>query len=708
MDSGKPFEERAQSLLAEMTVEEKLSQLNYRNKGMPRLGLPPYVWWNEALHGIARAGAATVFPQPIGMAATFNPGRVRQMAAVIALEGRARHHDSVRHGDRGTYKGLTYWSPNINIFRDPRWGRGHETYGEDPFLTATLGVAYTEGLQGDHPVFLQAVATPKHYAVHSGPELNRLSFNSAADERDLRETYLPAFKACFVAGAQSVMTAYNAYNGEPCSTNDYLINRILRNEWGFHGCVVTDAGAGEALYKEHKVVGDYAEALAKELSSGVDVIVDWEEGAQRAWERGLISECELDRAVFNQLMVKFKLGFFDDPGGVPLADTPVDIIECKEHLEAAREATRESLVLLKNEEQVLPLKKEELKTIAVIGPNADARDVLLGNYNGTPTRQRTLLEGILHEAPVGCRVLHARGCELKAYRTEVCAEDHDRYAEAVSAAERADVALLCLGLNPSIEGEAGDAFNAEAGGDKLQIELHEAQEELIRRVASTGTSIVVLMFAGSSVFSKAAEEHARAILHCWYPGAEAGTVIAKMLFGHYNPSGRLPVTFYRSDTDLPAFEDYSMENRTYRFFRGEPAYPFGFGLSYTTFKYTNLNIEQKEDGFTVTVTIENTGARSGEEVVQVYATQKAEFRTPLRKLVAFSRVSVQAGRSLRVELPVGLDTLKLVDPSGRQVLLSSTIRFTVGGSQGDPRSIHLMGRTPLTCSIPTVRRSGLV
>ena len=688
LEPSQPLDKRAMALLSEMTVAEKLSQLNYRNAGISRLGMDPYVWWNEALHGLARSGAATVFPQAIGMAATFNPDRVREMAGIIAREGRARHHESVRRGDYGTYKGLTFWSPNINIFRDPRWGRGHETYGEDPVLTATMGTAYVEGLQGRHPRFLQAVATPKHYAVHSGPELTRLSFDSVADERDLRETYLPAFEACIKAGAQSIMTAYNAYNGEPCSTNTYLISEILRKEWGFEGVVVTDAGAGEALYKEHKRVGDYPEALARELARGVDVIVDWEEGAQEAWDRGLIEPADLDRAVLNQLRVKFKLGFFDQAEEVPLADAPLQIIECEDHRRAAREATRESLVLLKNDSDLLPLDRTKVGTIAVIGPNADVRDVLLGNYHGTPTRQVTALEGVLAEVENSTRVIHARGCELLSDQTEACAESCDRYAEAVSAAAQADVAILCLGLNPTIEGESGDAFNAQAGGDKLGLELAAAQEDLVERVAATGTPMIVLMFAGSAVISPAVERHARALLHCWYPGAEGGALIAQTLFGDHNPAGRLPVTFYRITDDLPPFEDYAMTERTYRFFTGEPAYPFGFGLSYTKFEYDDLMVQASDGTIDVAVTVKNVGVVAGEEVVQVYVVQEAEFRTPNRRLVAFQRVSMGAAETKRIEFIIPSRRLELIDPYGERLAPGGRVSIAVGGSQGDWRSME--------------------
>lgn len=699
LDTAKSFEERAQLLLQAMTVEEKLSQVHYRNKAIPRLGMNAYVWWNEALHGLARAGAATVFPQPIGLAAAFNAPLVHAMGEIIAKEGRARHRESARRGDFGAYKGLTYFSPNVNIFRDPRWGRGHETYGEDPFLTGQMGAAFVRGVQGEHPKFLQAVTTPKHYAVHSGPELTRLSFNSEVDERDLRETYLPAFKACFAAGAQSAMTAYNALNGEPCATNDYLVNRILRDEWNFDGAVVTDAGAGAALYKEHKTVADYPEAVAKELASGIDVVLDWEEGVDEAWERGLIDPADLDRAAYNQLLIKFRLGFFDDPADVPLADTALEVIECPEHLDTARQAARQSLVLMKNDDGLLPLDKASLRNIAVIGPNADARDILLGNYFGTPTRQVTILQGIQNAVGDSCRVWHARGCEHASPRTEPCAEDDDRFAEAVAVAERCDAVVLCLGLSPSMEGEAGDAFNADAGGDKLRLELPAPQETLVRKIAATGKPVVVLMVAGSSVISLAVEEHVGAMIHCWYPGAEGGTVIAEALFGDGNPGGRLPVTFYRSTSELPPFDDYAMEGRTYRFFRGAPAYPFGFGLSYTHFDYSDLQIERQEDGVSILVTVTNTGDREGDEVVQAYASMEAVFRTPIRSLAAFKRVSLERGQSMTVDLWIDNAQLALTDPSGKQAVHTGAITFSVGGSQPDARSVALMGRAPLSSTI---------
>lgn len=694
-DRSLPTEARIDALLAALTVDEKLSQIHYRNAGIPRLGIAPYVWWNEALHGLARSGAATVFPQAIAMAATFSPEMVQRMGEVIALEGRARHHEALRQGDHGTYKGLTYWSPNINIFRDPRWGRGHETYGEDPYLTGSLGSAYVRGVQGEDREHLKACATPKHFAVHSGPEATRLRFDAVVSEQDLRETYLPAFKMCVEAGAGSVMSAYNAINGVPACVNRRLLVDILRGEWGFDGAVVSDAGAGEALYKEHKRCRDYPEAAAMELQQGGDCLTDWETGVEKAYERGLIGEAEIDAALRNLLRVKFRLGLFDPPGTAPLANTPYEVIECAAHRALALDAARQSIVLLRNRHQLLPLDRSALKSIAVIGPNADLRDSLVGNYNGTPTRHVTPLEGILDAVGPGCRVWHARGCEHLALRTEACAEDEDRIAEAVAVAQRAEVAVLFMGLTPRIEGEAGDAFNSEAAGDKLKLELPGLQRLLIENVVATGTPVVLVLISGSALAPVWADAHVPAILQGWYPGAEGGVALAEVLFGDVNPSGRLPLTFYRSTEDLPAFTDYAMTNRTYRFFKGETLYPFGYGLSYTRFAYRDLRVTVGAE-VVAEVTVQNAGAHAGDEVVQAYVSDcEASCRTPLRQLAAFARVRLAPGESRAVLLRIQRDRLMVTDIDGRRFLEPGEFRLSVGGSQPDARSVALTGRAPL-------------
>ena len=671
-----PLEERIDALLSALTVDEKLGFINYRNEGVPRLGIPPYVWWNEALHGLARSGTATVFPQAIAMAATFTPELVERMGEVIAKEGRARHFESARHGDCGTYKGLTYWSPNVNIFRDPRWGRGQETYGECPWLTGEMGAAYVRGVQGDDPEHLKAAATPKHFAVHSGPEKTRLGFDSRVSEKDLRETYLPAFHQCVKAGAQSVMSAYNAVNGTPCSVNSRLLNEILRDEWGFDGAVVTDAGAGEALVRDHKHCADYPAAIAEELGSGVDVVTDWATGVREAYERGLIAEADLDRALRNQLRVKFRLGLFDPPRDVP----PCDVIECPEHRALALDAARRSIVLLKNDGNILPLDFAKLKSVAVIGPNADSREVLMGNYFGTPTRTVTLLEGILEVAGGGCRVIYARGCEPVARKTEGCAEEYDRIAEAVSAAERADVAILCLGLNPLIEGEAGDAFNSEAAGDKVSLELPGLQKLLLEKVAAVGKPVILVAVAGSALALP--EKSAAGVVQCFYPGAEGGTALAEVLSGRVNPSGRLPVTFYRSADDLPPFEDYAMAGRTYRFFGGEVLHPFGFGLSYTEFRYSGLSVPGRiaaGEPLKVAVGVENTGKRAGETVVQLYvAALNPPTRAPQKQLAAVKRISLKPGETRQVGLEVKPESFLLTFDDGERKLLPGAWRIEVG------------------------------
>lgn len=659
-----PIERRIDALLAELTVEEKLGFIDYRNAGVPRLGIPPYSWWNEALHGLARSGTATVFPQAIAMAATFSPDLVQAMGDVIATETRARYFSSVAKGDHDTYKGLTLWSPNVNIFRDPRWGRGHETFGECPFLTGLLGAAFVRGTQGPDPEHLRTAATPKHFAVHSGPEESRASFNAVVDERDLRETYLPAFKTCVVeARAQSVMSAYNAINGEPSSTHHRLLTDILRGEWGFDGAVVTDVGVLRNLVQQHKTQPDGPHAVKAELDAGVDVVSDFlKDEPQEAYRRGLLSEADLDRALRNQLRVKFRLGLFDPkPRDVP----PFESLACPKHRALALETARRSLVLLKNERNLLPLNRKRLKTIAVVGPNATCLRSLLGNYNGTPLDPVTPLAGILRKAGDAIRVLYAQGCEPSARKTEGCAmHERDRFAEALAAAERADVVIACIGLNPDMEGEIGDASNADAAGDKRSVELPAIQRELVDALAATGTPLVLVNISGSAVAIP--EAKAGAVVQAFYPGECGGTAIADVLFGDFNPCGRLPVTFYRTTDDLPPFGDYAMTNRTYRFFKGEPLYAFGHGLSYTTFGYADLKVRRGRNGeATAAVTVTNTGKRAGEEVVQLYTSlPEATTRTPIRQLAAVGRVALKPGQSKRVRLTLWPNSLQAVLEDG--------------------------------------------
>ena len=621
-----PIEERVEDLVSRMTLEEKVSQTLNGARGIERLGIPKYDWWNECLHGVARAGVATVFPQAIGMAATWNEELIFEVATAISDEARAKHHEFVRRGIRDIYTGLTMWSPNINIFRDPRWGRGQETYGEDPYLTSRLGVAFVKGLQGDDPKYLKVVATPKHFAVHSGPERDRHRFDALVSEKDLWETYLPAFEATVKEGkAQSVMGAYNRTNGEPCCGSPTLLQEILRQKWGFTGYVTSDCWALGDFFKHHRVVDTPVEAVAMAMNAGCDLccgslysfLVD-------AVREGLVEEATLDTAVKRLFTARFRLGMFDPEEKVPYAQIPYEVNDCEEHRQLAQKTARESIVLLKND-GLLPLDKN-IKKIAVIGPNADNLDALLGNYNGIPSRFTTPLAGIKEKVGPETIVYHTKGCEL--------IDDSRRgFAVAEELARKADVAVVVLGLSPTIEGEEG------AADDRADIQLLGVQEELLKSVHATGTPVVLVLLNGSAIAVNWADENVAAILEAWYPGEEGGTAIADVLFGDYNPAGRLPVTFYKSLDQLPPFEDYRMENRTYRYFKGEPLYPFGYGLSYTTFTYSDLRITPatiKAGQVLPSRSPENTGSMAGDDGAAVPHRLEASVPVPIRSSRALS------------------------------------------------------------------------
>jgi len=566
------FHERARELVAKMTLAEKVSQLVNASPAIERLGVPAHDWWNECLHGVARAGIATVFPQAIGLAASFDAGLVRRVATAISDEARAKHHEAARAGFRGQYAGLTFWSPNLNLYRDPRWGRGQETYGEDPDLTARLGVAFVRGLQGDDPTWLKVVATPKHFAVHSGPEALRHSFDARATRPDLASSYLPQFEAAVRDGkAASIMTAYNRLNGEPCSSSRWLLDELLRGAWGFDGVVVSDCGAIDDIAGGHKVVATRMEAAARALAAGCDLECG---GSYRqladAVAAGLVGEQVIDRAAARVLTARFRLGVFDPPSAVVYSDIPPSVVACAEHVALAREAARRSAVLLVNN-GVLPLRRDRRVRVAVIGPNADDMDVLCGNYHGTPSRALTLLAALREEPSL--EVSHVRGCEL-------VGGDRSGFAGAASAARSAEVAILVLGLSPRIEGEESgvELADQKSSGDRDTLDLPGVQAELLAAVAQTGTPVVLVLTGGGCLAFDAGL--ARAALMIWYPGQEGGPALADLLLGRAPFSGRLPVTFYHSVTDLPPFEDYSMERRTHRFFRGTPLFPFGHGLVY--------------------------------------------------------------------------------------------------------------------------------
>jgi beta-glucosidase len=832
LDPSLPVAERAADLVVRMTLEEKVSQMLYDAPAIERLGVPAYNWWNEALHGVARAGTATVFPQSIGLAATWDVELMREVADAIGDEARAKHHEAVRRG-RGDeqYRGLTFWSPNVNIFRDPRWGRGHETYGEDPYLTARMGVAFVRGMQGDHPRYLKTVATPKHYAVHSGPEPARHYFDARVSDRILWDTYLPAFEACVrEAGAASVMGAYNRVNGEPACASPTLLHAILREAWGFDGYVVSDCGAVRDIHAHHRVAGTAAEAAALAVRAGCDLNCgEAYHALLDALHQGLLAEEEIDAALVRLFGARFRLGLFDPVEDVPYAHIPYATNASAEHRALALRAARESVVLLKNEGDLLPLDKE-VGSIAVVGPNAADVWSLLGNYHGTPLEAVTVLEGIYRQSSPATRITYAKGApfaegfpalqpissdhlrhvegekeraglwveeyasaafEGGLLRTRVdlgvdlvgrlyaaaaeevegvrwtgqltaptsgsyllgvsgyCAYDlyfegrhlaHNRATdyptrevatvelqagqrydlrleaysvgvapqvqlvwkvpgadlegEAVRAAEDAEVVVAVLGLTPLLEGEEMQV-DAEgfAGGDRTRIELPPPQERLLRRLHDLGKPLVLVLLNGGALALPWAKEHVPAIVEAWYPGEAGGMALADVLFGDYNPAGRLPVTFYASTDDLPPFQDYSMEGHTYRYFEREPLFPFGHGLSYTDFAYEGLCLPEKllpGEGLEVEVTVRNAGERAGDEVVQVYVRDlKTSVPAPSRQLVGFRRVHLEPGEARQVSFTVDPHQLALVDGSGRRVVEAGDFELFVGGGGPGGRAAGL-------------------
>jgi len=846
------LDSRARDLVSRMTVEEKISQVMNTAAAIPRLGVPEYEWWNECLHGVARAGVATVFPQAIGLAATFDAPLVHEMATVIGEEARAKHHQFVRQGQRGRYQGLTFWSPNVNIFRDPRWGRGQETYGEDPYLTGRLGVAFVRGLQGDDPRYLRVIATAKHYAVHSGPEPDRHHFDARSTAGDLRETYLPAFRELVQEGrAASVMSAYNRVNGESATASTRLLGDILRREWGFGGYVVSDCGAVDDIFMRHKLVATAEEASSLALTRGCDL----ECGSSyrslgKALARGLLREADLDVAVRRLMLARMKLGMFDPPERVPYARIPYSVNDAPEHDRLARRVARESIVLLKND-GVLPLRKD-VSTIAVVGPNADDVVTLLGNYNGTPSHPVTILAGIRNAVSPGTRVLYARGVDLVEgrqdpraaeavgtaflrpasgssergltgayfrgrdlqgepvmrrldpkvdfrwdrgaptdepaargeietgralggddfsvrwtgvlvpevtgeYELVVTANDgarlfvdgrkvldewtetsvaraatakvrleagreHDLrleyfeaardaevrlgwrppatgtpFEEAVSAARAADVVVFVGGLTAEVEGEEMRvSYPGFAGGDRTDIELPAVQERMLEALHATGKPVVLVLTTGSALAVRWAKENLPAIVVAWYPGQQGGNAVADVLFGECSPGGRLPVTFYASAAQLPPFADYAMEGRTYRYFRGEPLYPFGFGLSYTRFEYTGLSLSRprlgKADRLEVSLEVSNAGDRDGDEVVQLYVRDgRPAGHSPVRQLRGFERVQLKAGerRPVRFTLVPERDLARYDEARNAFAVDAGPFEIEVGGSS---RDLRLRGR----------------
>ncbi len=686
----------AKELVGKMTVEEKASQLRYDSPAIDRLGVPAYNWWNEALHGVARAGTATMFPQAIGMAAAFDKDLMKEVAEVIAEEGRAKYNEQSKRGDRDIYKGLTFWSPNVNIFRDPRWGRGHETYGEDPYLTSALAIPFIKGLQGDGE-YMKAAACAKHFAVHSGPEGERHFFDAKASKKDLEETYLPAFEACVKqADVEAVMGAYNRTNGEPCCANKPLMVDTLRGKWGFEGHFVSDCWAIRDFHENHKVTASEEESVKLALEMGCDVNCGCTyQKVMSAYEKGMIDEEIITKSCERLFTTRFLLGLFDK---TEYDNIPYTVVECEDHLNVAHKAAAESVVLLKND-GVLPLKKSELKTIGVVGPNADSRYALMGNYYGTASQYITVLEGIREKLGKDTRILYSEGCHLWKNNVQGLSDVNmqDRQAEVQTIADYSDLMIVVVGLDERLEGEEGDESNQFASGDKLDLNLPLPQRQLLSTVLNSGKPTIVINMAGSCIDLSEAQEKASAVLQAWYPGAGGGRDVADILFGDVSPSGKLPVTFYKSTDDLPDFKDYSMKNRTYRYFKGTPLYPFGYGLTYgkCSAKDMKINVLDKNgefDGAEVEVTVANQGNADTQDVLQIYVQDTGyELAIPNPSLAGFERVSLKAGEEKTVKLRLDKRVFTSVDEEGNRELFSKSFKVFAGMSQPDKRSEELSG-----------------
>lgn len=678
---------RAAALVAALTLDEKIAQLQTEAPAIPRLGIAAYDWWSEALHGVARNGPATVFPQAIGLAATFDVELMRRVGRAIADEARAKFDAAGAAEGSGRYQGLTVFAPNVNVFRDPRWGRGQETYGEDPFLTGRLGIAFVQGLQGDDPRRLRVAAVAKHFAVHSGPELDRHAFDARTDAHDLADTYLPQFEALVREGrVAGIMAAYNRVNGQPCVSSEPLLGKTLRGRWGFQGFVVGDCGAVGDLVTGHRVVSDAAQAAAAALRAGTDLDCGNTYGKLgAAVAAGLVTEAELDRALVRLFAVRFRLGILDSP--VPAARMPAraEFVPPPAHRALAREAATKSLVLLEND-GALPIARS-VRRIAVVGPNAADVEVLLGNYHGDPVAPVTILDGV--RAAAGTRGVSV---EVEPGVT-LAGRSLARLPAAVAAARAADLVIAVVGLSPRLEGEEGDPDGANPAGDRRDLELPGAQPALLSAVLATGKPVVVVLTGGGAVTLPATARRPRAVLMAWYPGEQGGAAVADVLFGDASPSGRLPVTFYRSAADLPPFTDYRMAGRTYRYFRGQPAYSFGHGLGYGAVTVAGLAVDTSAtgagtgaapavpdgEGVSLRVVLENGGARAVDEVVPIFASaHQRSAADPIRTLVAFRRVPLTAGERRAVDVVLPPAAFTLVDAAGTRRAVGGTWDLTVG------------------------------
>lgn len=694
-----PVARRVDDLVARLTLPEKINQLLHENNAIERLGVPAYNWWNEACHGVGRNGRATIFPQVIGLGATWNRALVQHVASVISDEARAKHHAALAAGRRGQYQGLTFWTPNINIFRDPRWGRGQETFGEDPHLTGELGAAMVRGLQGDHAHYLKTAACAKHYAVHSGPEHARHAFDARPSPKDLAETYLPAFEKLVRAGVEAIMGAYNRTLGEPCCASKFLLGDILRGRWGFKGHVVSDCGAVDDFHQHHKVTRDAAESAALAVRNGCDLNCGCTyNDLVVAVQQGLITEPEIEVSLRRLLTTKFRLGLFDPPESVPWAKTSPAIVDCPEHRTLARQAAVESIVLLKNN-GILPLRHNPAG-ILVAGPTAASTTVLLGNYYGVSPRLVTLIEGITERAAEGSRVVYRTGCPLSGPMAPGV-----NYTYATAAENELTIAVL--GLDPSLEGEEGDTVASPTGGDRDAIELPKVQRDFLLELRKHAKKLILVLTGGSAIAIPEAHELCDAVLQVWYPGCEGGRAVADVLFGDASPSGKLPVTVPARTSDLPAFDNYAMRGRTYRFAETAPLYPFGFGLTYAKLTYGALKLSTARlaagQEVTAQTTLANAADRSAVEAVQCYVQPPRSWRdAPQATLIGFQKVTVPPRTTITVKFQLSVAAFAQIDAAGQAVHAPGAYGLVVGSASPGPRAQALGAPAPATGEITLV------
>jgi len=695
LDTSQPREVRVKDLISHLTLDEKVGLMSHPAKGVPRLNIPAYNYWNEALHGVARNGRATVFPQAIGMAATWDRDLIEKVASAISDEARAKYHEALkRNGYTQQYQGLTFWSPNVNLFRDPRWGRGQETWGEDPFFSGEMATAFVTGLQGDHPKYMKAAACAKHYVVHSGPEKDRHHFNAICTTRELHDTYLPAFKKLVVdAKVESVMGAYNRTLDEPCCASELLLEKILRGDWEFQGHVVSDCGALTDFHMNHKVTADAAASAALALEKGCDLGCDTVmDEIPEAIKRGLITEAAVDRSLARTLNTRFKLGMFDPPEEVPFTSISMDVVACPEHRQLSYQTAVESIVLLKNKDNILPI-KPETKQIFLTGPSATSLEVLLGNYYGFNNEMSTILEGITGRVPEGMGLNYHPGALFKHPSDLV-----RNWAPGMS--QFADITIACVGISSMMEGEEGSSLMTPNNGDRADITLPDSQIDYIKNLSIHGAKVVLVVTGGSPIALGEIEDMVDAIVFVWYPGMEGGKAVADVLFGDVSPGGKLPITFPKSLDQVPPFEDYSMDGRTYRYMTAEPLFPFGFGLSYSQFEYADLALEKTEIGagesLTFSVVVKNVGKREAAEVAQYYVSDlAASTKVPLHHLVGFERVVLNAGESKTLQFTLTPEMLSFFDDQGKLTLESGAFRLEVGGCSPGQRGQNLGAPTPL-------------